>query len=107
MFNDSDLELPFSPHEIKVSRYRKKFKAGYTRLLQIKFSSVEHVHWMFQNKRSLGDGQSKIRSDLTKQPIEYRNNVFDELRQRQGAGEANLYIKFIKGMPKILIKEER
>ena len=40
------------------------------KLLQIKFPSAGHVHWMFENERSLGDEQLKIRSDLTKQQIE-------------------------------------
>ena len=71
-FNDSDLN----------HRYGKKFKAGYTGLLQIKFPSAEHLHWIFQNKNSLGDGQLKIRCDLTKQQIEYRYNIFDELHKR-------------------------
>ena len=54
----------------------------------------------------MGDGQLKIRSDLTKQQIEYRNNVYDKPHKQLGASEANLFIKFIKGIPKILIKED-
>ena len=59
---------------------------------------------MFQNKRSLGDEQVKIRSDLTKQQIEI---VFlMDITSGKVLEKQTLYITFIEGMPTILIKEE-
>lgn len=104
LFENCDENPPFALNEIKLQRIGKKFQQGKNRPIRVILPSPECVHWVFSKKKTLGDGNINISSDQTKQQIDYYQTIKNDLQNRLAAGETNLTIKYLNGLPTIVSK---
>lgn len=95
--------------DFKVIRLGMKNKGSdsgktFTRPIKVILNSSTEVSNVLRNKYKLNLQNIKVKADLT---IMQRNKfkaVYTELNARKNAGEQNLMVKFINGLPKIVNK---
>lgn len=86
---------------IRLGRYNP----ANTRAIKVCFSSEEIVKAILRNRNKTDQGNIKIYSDQTPKQRKHMQTVKEELQKRTASGENNLTIKYIKGLPKIIEKE--
>lgn len=82
-----------------------KYKSDKTRAIKVCFSSEDTTKNILRNRNKIDKEHIKIFSDQTPYQRQYLQNLKEELQQRTSNGESGLYIKYIKGIPKIITKE--
>nr|CAI5825417.1 unnamed protein product [Callosobruchus analis] len=101
---DSEVELP----DLRPVRLGL-FTTGKNRPIKIVLSSEDHVHRLIRKSKVLKthkDYKKKklsISFDRTPRQLEFYRNLKIELENRKQAGEANLHIKYVKGIPRIVL----
>lgn len=76
-----------------------------TRPLKLKFSSPACVNTLFKNKTFFDSNKLKISNDQTPRERAFLLNLRTELNERILDGERNLTIKYVNGIPKIVIRK--
>lgn len=79
-----------------------KFKSGSSRSLKASLISAESAKDVLRNRMKVNTNTVSIFSDKTLQQQKHIKILKEELHARQGQGEENIAIKFIKGVPKIV-----
>lgn len=93
------------PVPVKVVRLGKR-TANKARILRATFSHPAVARDVLKNKNKLaGTGYKNItlKDDKTPKQMEYLTNLRNELKRRTDAGEPNLTIKYVKGIPSIIV----
>lgn len=90
------------PQPVKIFRIGK-YNPDKHRNIKVCFNEAETPRLLLSNRSKLGK-PLKIFSDQTPMQQQYFNKVKNEFTQRQLAGETNLIIKYVKGVPKIVIQ---
>lgn len=80
-----------------------KYQPEKNRLLKVCFTSQETALHILKNKNIIKLNNIKIFSDQTPQQQAYMKELKEELDNRTSSGEENLRIKYVKGVPKIVI----
>lgn len=93
---------PDSAEPMKLFRLGKYY-TDKKRLIKVIFTSQEQALQILRQKENLKDEGIKIFSDQTPQQQSYMKIVKEELDRRIKNGEPNLIIKYIKGIPKIVV----
>lgn len=88
---------------LKVIRLGK-YDANRVRLIKVSFATSETPKTILRNKLSVYKDQPKIKIYADETPYQKKSmkNLRDELKRRTEAGEKDLIIKYIKGVPKII-----
>lgn len=94
-------ELPQAHHCIRLG----KLSSEKIRPLKLFFSDEKEAHLVLRNKRSLDKYKLTAKLDETLEQRKYRQLVRQELMRRTEAGEEHLTIKYISGIPSIVVKE--
>lgn len=100
------LIYPECPKPQKIFRLGK-YNAKRSRPLKVCFDSQIIAKTILRNKVNFKEENFRIYSDQTPQQREFLIHIKNELKQRQNAGEDNLIIKYIKGVPKIISKPSK
>lgn len=77
------------------------YKPDSHRPIKVIFEANETPKAILRNKKNIKPESIKIYSDETPQQKHYREKLQEELRRRQNNGEADITIKYIRGIPKI------
>lgn len=97
--------------DVNNANYVKVFRVGNVsgkRPLKVIFPNKNIVGKILKNKHKLkNNGRSvTVDTDITVRELKLVKSVFLELKQRTETGEQNLKIKYIKGVPQIVTKNE-
>lgn len=79
-----------------------QYKTNQNRPIKVFFNSEEEAKEILRNKNNLKKDHIKIFSDQTPNQKKYLLNLKEELGKRTANGEANLIIKYVQGLPKII-----
>lgn len=79
-----------------------KYMPGKNRPIKVCYQTQETVKSLLRNRNNLKLGTIKLFSDQTPQQQIYIKALKEELKQRVDAGENDLMIKYIRGIPKIV-----
>lgn len=93
------------PQPTKIFRLGK-YTSQKTRAIKVCFSSEDTAKSILRNRNKMDEEHIKIFSDQTPYQRKYLQNLKEELLQRTSNGERGLYIKYIKGIPKIVTSKE-
>lgn len=90
------------PKPVKTIRLGK-YSHDNNRPIKAFFKSPDTVRAILRNKSKLTDERVRIYADQTPSQKTYLQNLKDELLRRKNDGESDLMIKYVKGVPKIMI----
>nr|CAI5841504.1 unnamed protein product [Callosobruchus analis] len=102
------VDLDFDMPSVKPIRLGK-FQSGRNRPVKIVLRSEDDVRRIINkanNLRTHRDFKNKrifLSYDRTPRQLEYYKNLKKELEERKQAGESNLKIKYVKGIPRIVL----
>lgn len=92
-----------------ADKVKKIFRVGKTgdrpRPIKVILSDSDTAIQILKNRSRINNPQISVRSDLTTVQRDYLKELRDQLNQRIADGEANLTIKYVRGIPKIVAKE--
>lgn len=94
----SDFPMAVSTRKIGVSR------GNGTIPVKVTFQNDTDSRYILKFKNKLGKFKISVKNDLTPEQQRYLKNLSQELNNRIERGEKNLTIKYIKGNPKIVMK---
>lgn len=96
------------PNPIKLIRLGKYKPEEQTngRLIKVCFTTSDPVRILLRNRSKLSDNV-RLFSDQTPSQKLYLKRLKNELSDREKAGESNLTIKYIKGIPKIIKSQSK
>lgn len=89
------------PEPIRIMRVGK-YNSAKNRALKVCFESEETAKIILRNKSKLKSSVLKIFADQTPHQQTRFKNLKEELSHRAKAGESNLIIKYVKGIPQIV-----
>ncbi|XP_063370192.1 uncharacterized protein LOC134658442 [Cydia amplana] len=92
------------PEPLQIIRLGK-YVENKVRPIKATFASKATVKNILRNKNKTHD--AKIYSDQTPYQRDFLKSVQEELQARTSNGETNLYIKYVKGIPKILSSQPK
>lgn len=104
IFESCSVNCPITINRIKVFRCGRSYIGGKTRPLNVILKCEDEVHWVYANKKHLGNGKLQIRNDMTKLQMIHFKKVKAEFTKRKEEGEENILIRYIKGTPTIIKK---
>lgn len=85
---------------------RKPTAGGVKRPIRVTLSSDNHVHALIKHARNLGGSNDykdiSLSFDRTPRQLAAYRAAREQLRVRQGNGEANLRVKYVSGTPRIV-----
>lgn len=95
--------LPEPEWVMRLGKYNPTKKRG----IKITFKSQEPCKNILRNKNKIVSEDIKIYSDQTPQQKTFLRKLAEELKFRTDHGEKNLVIKYVKGVPKIIISQPK
>lgn len=87
------------------TRIGKKNSKGY-RALKVSFSSSDVVNSLIRCRRKLKGKNIFMSLDLTPSQQQFEKQVWNELKDRRSKGEDGVYVRYIKGIPRVFGAQE-
>ncbi|KAJ8665944.1 hypothetical protein QAD02_007606 [Eretmocerus hayati] len=96
---------PFQLNNIQYHRIGKT-TGDKCRPLKLKLDSLDDAKWMLINQRKFCPDSIRCSNDKTLMQQQVIHNVLNELEDRRKSGENNLLLKYVKGVPTIIVRPE-